>query len=80
MLFFKKTKTPVSDELKIVETVQLWEVQWTSRHGGFSSDTRPEFEVFTSEEAAKGFRDSLIAAFKLVKHTHGTNVDMRKRV
>jgi hypothetical protein len=36
-------------------------------------------EVFSSEEDAKYFAESLSAAFKLIRHTSGIEVKMEKR-
>ena len=78
-LWFKKTAVPVSNETKEVETVQLWQVMWWSRDGEYSHSLNKEFEVFTSEEEAKNFADSLRAAFKLIRYTSGTEVKLTKR-
>lgn len=78
-LFFKKTTTPISNETKEVEAVQLWQVTWYSRHGAYSGDVEKEYEVFTSEQAAKDFADALEAAFKLLRYKHGTGVTLTKR-
>ncbi len=78
-LFFKKTSVPVSNEMKEVDAVQLWQVTWWSRHGAYSSDLEKEFEVFTSEQEANDFANALRAAYKLLRHTSGTEVKMEKR-
>jgi hypothetical protein len=79
MFWLKKTAVPVAIETIEIETVQLWEVEWQSRHGGYSGDTRREFEVFTSEFEAERFKAALEAAFRLIRHTHGAQILMRKR-
>tara|TARA_R110000796_G_scaffold126204_3_gene240904 strand:- start:1946 stop:2203 length:258 start_codon:yes stop_codon:yes gene_type:complete len=58
--------------------VHTWIVEWNSRYGQFSTDTRTEVEAFTSENEAKFFKKSLEDAFKLIKHTSGTSVSIRK--
>jgi hypothetical protein len=77
-LWFKKLTVPLTNKTKEVEAVQLWEVRWTSRHGEYSSDTRPEMEAFTSPEAAHEFADALKNAFKLLRHTSGDTIVVRK--
>ena len=62
-----------------VDVVECWEVRWRSRHGGFSSDTRPEVRVFTSYEEAREFECALQDAFALLKHTSGTRVTLEKQ-
>jgi hypothetical protein len=78
-LFFKKTSVPVSNEMKEVDAVQLWQVTWWSRHGEYSSDLEKEFEVFTSEKEANEFAEALRAAYKLVRHTSRIGVNVEKR-
>lgn len=78
MWWFKKLTVPVSNETKQIEVIQTWEVRWYSRNGQYSNDTRPEIEVFTSVDAANAFKDSLVAAFKLLRHTSGTWVEVKK--
>jgi len=79
-LFFKKTAVPVLNEVREVETVQLWQVTWYSRRGRWDSDIEKEYEVFTSEEAANDFAQSLRNAFKLLRFTYGNEVYVEKRV
>lgn len=78
-LFFKKTPVPISNEIIEINTVQLWQVMWYSRHGEYSHDISKEFEVFTSEKEANDFAESLRAAFKLIRHTSRPEVEVRKR-
>lgn len=77
-LFSKKLTVPNSNETKQVDAVQLWEVRWQSRYGEYHTDTQPEMECFTSEIEAKAFAESLRAAFKLIRHTRGNDVEIRK--
>ena len=77
-LLFKWFTIPSSNETKQVEAVQLWEVRWQSRYGENSWCVQPEMECFTSEELAKEFVASLESAFKLVRHTSGTKVTIRR--
>jgi hypothetical protein len=80
MWFRKKVKeVPLTNATKEVEAVQLWEVEWKGRDGPFSSDVRREWEVFTSEEQAAEFAESLRRAFKLLRITSDTEVTMRIR-
>lgn len=77
-LLFKQTTVPLSNETKDVTTVQTWTVSWYSRHGEYSSDTTRQFECFVTEADAFAFRDSLVAAFKLIRHTSGNKVTVTK--
>lgn len=61
-----------------VDAFETWEVRWVSRHGGYSGDTSPELQVFTNENDANLFADSLRAAFRLIRHTSATNVVVKK--
>lgn len=80
MRFFKKLTVPVTNETHQIDAVQMWEVRWMSRHGKWHSDLRPEMEAFTSEEQAKQFALSLMAAFKLVRNTsqEDTKIQVKK--
>jgi len=78
-LFFKKTKVPVSNDVKEIETVQLWVVSWWSRHGSYSGDVRKEYEAFTSEDEANKFAESIRNAFRLIRHTNIDGVEVEKR-
>lgn len=77
-IWFKKVTSPQSNETKEIDAIQLWKVQWTSRHGPYSSDTSQEFEAFTSEEQANEFATALRNAFELIKHTSGKKVVVTK--
>lgn len=78
MWWFKKLTVPASNEVKQIEVIQTWEVRWYSRYDTYAQSVRPEVEVFTSEDAANTFKDSLVAAFKLIRHTSGTWVEVKK--
>ena len=56
-----------------------WEVRWTSRHGSFSGDTKPEVAAFTNRHDAEKFTLTLRAAYKLLRHTSQTAVNMEQR-
>lgn len=77
-LWFKKLTVPFTNQTKEVDAVQLWEVRWTSRHGEYSSDVRPEMEGFTSPEEAHEFSDALRNAFKLIRHTSRTTITVAR--
>ena len=59
-----------------VDVAEAWEVRWTSRYGEYSGNTQPEIRVFTSKGDAMAFRDALVDAFKLIKHTSGCHVSI----
>lgn len=71
MFFRDKTQTSV-------KTIQTWEVRWISRHGYYSSDTKEEVRVFVTRKEADIFAFALEDAFKLIKHTSGTRVNVIK--
>jgi hypothetical protein len=77
-MWFKKKKVPETNETKIINVVQLWEVRWLSRHGEWRDDTKTEVEVFASKEEANAFREALENAFRLIKHTAGDKVTLEK--
>lgn len=62
-----------------VDAYDCWEVRWTSRHGSYSSDTKPEVRVFPVESDAQEFKKALDDAYKLIKHTSGTKVIISKQ-
>ena len=49
------------------------------RSGPYYTDLTMEWEVFLDEREATHFRDSLVAAFKLLRITSNDNVTLRKR-
>jgi hypothetical protein len=69
---------PWSNRTKRVETVQLYEVRWMARYDEYFGNTRPEVEGFLSEAAAEEFARSLRNAFKLIRHSSGTRVEIIK--
>jgi len=77
MFGFKKISAPssIKEDITAYET---WVVRWKSRYGSYSSDTKPEVEVFTSEEDACKFKQRLEEAFNLLRHTSGTKVTVTK--
>lgn len=78
MWIFKKKAVPETNDTKEVDAVKLWIVEWRSRHGAFSGDLRNEYEAFPHKEDAEHFAQSLRAAFKLIKHTSNTSVNVRE--
>lgn len=78
MFWPKKITVPISNETKEVDAIQLWEVRWTSRHGQYNSDVSPEMEAFPSKDEAEEFALALRNAFKLIKHTSGNQVIVKK--
>lgn len=73
----KEMEIPSSEKQQI-DAVETWVVRWLSRYGEFSNNVRPECEVFTSFEDAEKFKQALIDAFKLIKHTYGARVTVSK--
>jgi len=61
-----------------VDVFETWEVRWDSRHGSYSSDTRPEVRSFPVREDANAFAKALKDAFNLIKHTSGRCISVSK--
>ncbi len=80
-LWFKKLTVPETNETREVEAVQLWRVEWWSRHGESLGNVpkwcepRPQVECFTSKQQATEFAEALRKAFALLKYT-GTGLDV----
>lgn len=78
-IFRKKVvNKPINSNTEEAEAVQLWVVKWVSRYGKFSTDTKDEFEAFTSKELAESFASDLREAFKFIKHTSQTEAVVTK--
>lgn len=78
MSWIRKWIPAPSGEKVQLAAVESWTVRWTSRYGSFSGDTRPEMEIFTNYEDALHFKRELKAAFKLIRHSSNTYVDIDK--
>lgn len=68
-----------NEQLQTTYVFEAWEVRWTSRHGEYGGDTQPEMRIFPSKEEAEDFKKALEDAFKLIKHTSGTEVQLIKQ-
>lgn len=77
MGIFKKLFVPKGEKQELT-AYETWSVRWYSRYGGFSGDTKPEMELFTNKEDADKFAEELRAAYKLIRHTSGTQVKVSK--
>jgi len=66
------------EQVRSVDTLETYEVRWQSRHGEYSNDTKPEIKVFVTEQDAHAFKKALDDAFKLINHTSGTTVTVKK--
>jgi len=75
-IFTKQLEVPENNETLEVDVAQLWEVRWKSRHSEYSAGTRPEVEVFLSQQEAQDFAESLQQAFSLIRHTSGNYVQV----
>ena len=71
---FLKNILVSNDEKEELKTYESWFVKWESRNGEFRGDVEPEATLFTSKEEAEKFAKQLREAFKLIRHTSGTNV------
>jgi hypothetical protein len=77
MNIFKKINIPTGDTKELV-ALENWTVKWRSRYGDFSHETTEECEVFTSREDANQFAEALRDAFKLLKYSNGTEVNVKR--
>ena len=61
--------------------IDTWVVEWTSRHGSYSGDTRQRFQAFTSKDEADKFAEEIRRAHKLIGNTctNETYVVVRKQ-
>ena len=78
MFGYKKISKPINSDTKEVDAVQLWIVQWISRHGSFHGQIEKQFQAFTSEELANSYANDLRKAFKFIRHTSETEVSVIK--
>lgn len=62
-----------------VNVAICWEVRWKSRYGAFGHQTKPEVRVFPSKSEAVEFERALRDAFKLIKHTSGNYIELKKQ-
>jgi hypothetical protein len=81
----KEKELPIVNDLTLrnqftakYEFAETWEVRWLSRHGDYSGDTSPQVAAFTSRGDAEQFAMALKAAYKMLRHTHGTGVVVEK--
>ncbi len=77
MNLFKELSIPNAQKEALI-AYESWVVRWKSRHGQYGSDTKDEFEVFTTEKDAEKFATQLKEAFKLIKHSSGNKVEVYK--
>lgn len=77
MNIFKWLSIPTG-ETKEVKAYESWTVRWRSRHGEYNFEAKDECEVFTNEKDADDFAKSLRDAFKLIRHTSGNSVSVKK--
>ena len=77
-IFKKKLTVPVNNETKEIDVIQTWEVRWMSRDGSYSCDVKPQVEVFLLEQSAIDFKNSLVAAAKLIRNTNDIKISIHK--
>lgn len=58
--------------------VDTWIVEWTSRFGHYSTDTKQRYQAFTDEKEANDFADSIRRAHELIGNTCDTGVYVYK--
>ena len=78
MVTWRNILRPKNSATEKVKAAQLWVVEWTSRHGRYYTDTKQEFEAFSSKDVADSYAEDLRRAYKLIRHTSGTQVVVRK--
>lgn len=49
--------------------VDTWVVEWTSRHGKYSGETKKRYQAFTDKGEAEAFAESIRRAHKLIGNT-----------
>lgn len=59
---------------QLTSGVETWIVEWTSRHGRYSGDTKQRFQAFTDKKEAEAFADSIRRAHELIGNTCDTQV------
>lgn len=64
----RKVEVPDPEQTVELEAVQLWRVDWISRYDSWHGSTQKESEVFTSEEDARTFEQTLKNAHKVLKN------------
>lgn len=79
MKWFKKLIDAPSGDKVQLEGIRTYTVRWTSRHGTFSCDVRPEVQMFTNIEDAEHFAQVLRDAFNLIRHTAGNVVKVESQ-
>jgi len=67
-----------SSKKQKVTAEDSWRVEWYSRDGKHFTDVHQEAEFFLVEQEAKDFKEALEDAFKLIRHTSGTQVTLTK--
>lgn len=63
---------------QLTSGVETWTVEWTSRHGHYSTDTKQRFQAFTDKKEAEDFADSIRRAHELIGNTCETVVRVYK--
>lgn len=49
--------------------VETYIVEWTSRHGPYSGDTKKQFQAFIDKQEAEDFADNIRRAHALIGNT-----------
>lgn len=75
----KKIEIPTEETIE-VESIQSWSVTWYRRYDIFSGSTTECKEFFFTEENAESFAKALRDAYKLLRHTSGTDVKVKKEL
>lgn len=64
----------------LTSAVEVWIVEWTSRHGKYHGDIKKRYQPFTDKGEAKKFAESLRQAHKLIGNTsYEANVEVYKQ-
>ncbi len=72
----KQNSKPTRKSIGVL--TEAWSVRWFSRWGEFSTETRQECEIFTSESEANEFANQLREAFQLIRHTSNSKVTVEQ--
>lgn len=65
--------------IKEVEGAEVYVVSWRARWGEYRGETTKVFKAFLSEDDANEFKESLIAAHKLLQNTTSIDAKVEKQ-
>lgn len=75
---FIKLFVPKTNELKEVNGIETWRVEWKSHSGKFASDLESHTVFFYEKNTAEEFKQALIQACNLLKYNFDYTVKLSK--